>query len=79
MKLRTALTQYSFDTLCQLARDVGIDPEGSNKTILADALCRVLPDPDHVAKRLSSLSPEQRAMVQTLAAEGGRAIRGRSR
>ena len=50
MKLRTALTQYSFDTLCQLARDVGIDPEGSNKTILADALCRVLPDPDHVAK-----------------------------
>ena len=71
MKLRTALTQYSFDTLCQLARDVGIDPEGSNKTILADALCRVLPDPERVAKRLSSLSPEQHAMVQTLAAEGG--------
>ena len=71
MKLRTALTQYPFDTLCQLACNVGIDPTGSNKTILADALCRVLPDPEHVAKRLSSLSPEQRAMVQTLAAEGG--------
>ena len=71
MKLRTALTQYPFDTLCQLARDVGVDPTGSNKTILADALCRILPDPKHVAKRLSSLSLEQRAMVQTLAAEGG--------
>ena len=71
MTLRAALTQYSFDTLCQLARDVGVDPEGSNKTILADALCRVLPDPERVAKRLSALSPEQRAMVQTLAAEGG--------
>lgn len=71
MKLRTALTQYPFNTLCQLARDVGIDPGGSNKTILADALCRVLPDPERVAKRLRSLSPEQHAMVQTLAAEGG--------
>ena len=71
MKLRAALTQYPFDTLCQLARDVGIDPTGSNKTILADALCRILPDPENVAKHLSSLSPEQRAMVQTLAAEGG--------
>ncbi|MXX12630.1 MAG: hypothetical protein F4Z86_04145 [Gemmatimonadetes bacterium] len=71
MKLRTALTQYPFNTLCQLARDVGIDPGGSNKTILADALCRILPDPENVAKRLSSLSQEQRAMVQTLAAEGG--------
>lgn len=71
MKLRAALTQYPFNTLCQLARDVGIDPTGSNKTILADALCRILPDPEHIAKRLSSLSQEQRAMVQTLAAEGG--------
>ena len=71
MKLRTALTQYPFDTLCQIARNVGIDPGGSNKTILADALCRILPDPEHIAKRLSSLSPEQRTMVQTLAAEGG--------
>ena len=71
MKLRTALTQYPFDTLCQIARNVGIDPGGSNKTILADALCRVLPDPERVAKRLRSLSPEQRTMVQTLAAEGG--------
>lgn len=71
MKLRAALTQYPFDTLCQLARDVGVDPGGSNKTILADELCRLLPDPEHVAKRLSSLSPEQRTIVQTLAAEGG--------
>lgn len=71
MKLRAALTQYPFNTLCQLARDAGIDPSGSNKTILADALCRILPDPEHVAKRLTTLSPEQRAMVQTLAAEGG--------
>ncbi len=71
MKLRTALTQYPFSTLCQLARDVGIDPGGSNKTFLADELCRLLPDPERIAKRLSALSPEQRAMVQTLAAEGG--------
>ena len=71
MKLRTALTQYPLETLCQIARDVGIDPGGSNKTVLADALCRILPDPDHVTRRLCSLSPEQRAMVQTLAAEGG--------
>ena len=46
-------------------------PVEATKPILADALCRILPDPEHVAKRLSSLSPEQRAMVQTLAAEGG--------
>ena len=71
MKLRAALTQYSLSTLCQLARDVGIDPRGSNKTFLTDELCRLLPDPERIAKRLSALSPEQRAMVQTLAAEGG--------
>ena len=72
MKLRAALTQYSFSTLCQLARDVGVDPgHNSNKTSLADELCRVIPDPERVAKRLTALSQEQRAMVQTLAAEGG--------
>ena len=72
MKLRAALTQYSFSTLCQLARDVGVDQgHSSNKTSLADELCRVIPDPERVAKRLTALSQEQRAMVQTLAAEGG--------
>ncbi len=72
MKLRAALTQYPFSTLCQLARDMGVDPgHSSNKTSLADELCRLLPNPERVAKRLAALSHEQRAMVQTLAAEGG--------
>lgn len=74
MKLRAALTQYPLETLCQIARNEGIDPSGSNKTVLTDALCRVLPDPKRVAKRLTALSNEQRAMVQALAAEGGEVL-----
>ena len=72
MQLRAVLTQYHLETLRQLAHDAGPDRDiCSNKTVLADSLCRALTEPEGVKKRLNALSEDQRTMVLTIVAEGG--------
>ena len=72
MKLRTVLSQYPAPQLKTLAQTLTpeLDLKG-NKTILIDQLCQHLPDPEHIAATLKTLTKPQKNLVEDLVAEGG--------